>query len=95
MSSNFCQSAIMRFLVVTTYISVILAGDKKVRLKDDNYHFFRRGLFYDRSTHWAVHVCIYPPCNKPKHAESISSECTECNCDLPCWSQLRKELTFY
>lgn len=87
MSPNFCLSAIMRFLVVTTYISVILAGDKKVRLNDDNG--------YDMSTHWVVHVCIYPPCNKPKHAESISSECTECNCDLPCWSQLRKELTFY
>ena len=28
----------MRFLVVITYISVILAGDKKVRLNDDNYH---------------------------------------------------------
>ena len=38
MPSNFCQSAIMRYLVVTTYISVILAWDKKVRLNDDNYH---------------------------------------------------------
>ena len=38
MSANFCQSAIMRYLVVTTYISVILAWDKKVRLNDDNYH---------------------------------------------------------
>ena len=85
----------MRYLVVTTYISVILAWDKKVRLTMIIISCFRRRLFYGRSAHWAVHVCVYPSCNKPKNAESTCSEWTECNCDLPCWSQLRKELTFY